>query len=48
MEMQVRAAAVVVLRLRPGLRQEPKMVIEEEAVAGPWNWDDMDKISIAQ
>uniref|UniRef100_A0A8C2QLZ9 Melanoma-associated antigen D1 n=1 Tax=Cricetulus griseus TaxID=10029 RepID=A0A8C2QLZ9_CRIGR len=41
-EMDVQAAAVAVAEAEARAEARAQMGIGEEAVAGPWNWDDMD------
>ncbi|EPQ04402.1 Trophinin [Myotis brandtii] len=41
-EMEVQAAAVAVAEAEARAEARAQMGIGEEAVAGPWNWDDMD------
>lgn len=41
-EMQVQATAVTIAEAEARAEARAQMGIGEEAVAGPWNWDDMD------
>ncbi|MXQ99263.1 hypothetical protein E5288_WYG003496 [Bos mutus] len=41
-EMQVQAAAVAIAEAEARAEAKAQMAIREEAMAGPWNWDDMD------
>nr|AAK12836.1 magphinin-alpha [Mus musculus] len=41
-EMDIQAAAVAVAEAKARAEARAQMGIGEEAVAGPWNWDDMD------
>lgn len=42
MEIEVQAAAVAVAEAEARAEARAQMGIGEEAVAGPWNWDDVD------